>query len=74
MMADSPWLAELKASIARNAGGNHAGEQQALGALELLPSVPDDEIRRAYLASDGEAGDPLVEVLIAVIEQRGIDL
>ncbi len=69
-MTDSQWLADLKASIA----GDGAGEQQALGALELLPSVSDDEIRRAYLATEGEAGDPLVEVLIAVTEQRGIDL
>lgn len=73
-MTDSHWLAELKSTIARNRDDDDAPEQIALGAQELLASVPDDEIRRAYLATDGEPGDPLADMLSAALEQRGIDL
>ena len=74
IMTDSPWLTDLKAWAARNADDDDAIEQIALGTQELLASVPDDEIREAYLATSGTPGDPIADILLVAIEQRGIDL
>lgn len=73
-MTDSTWLSDLKAAAARNADDDDAAEQMALGAQELMASVPDAEIRQAYLETSGEPGDPLVDMLFTAIQDRGIDL
>ncbi len=46
--------------------------------MDNLPIAPadmtDTDLRRAYLATDGEPGDPVADGLIAEIEQRQLDI
>ena len=49
-------------------------EASALDHAERIASMTDDDVRRAYLATDGEDGAPWVEALIAELQTRGIDV
>ncbi|MES2339616.1 MAG: hypothetical protein V4537_16110 [Pseudomonadota bacterium] len=73
-MTDSPWLTELTAMAERQAHDDDPAEQMNLAAQELLASVPNDEIRSAYLATDAEPGNLIADALLAAIEVRNIDL
>ncbi len=73
-MTDSAWLIDVKAWVKRAAQDDDPAEQMALGVEELLASVPDDEIRRAYDEINAEPGDPLGDFLAAALQQRDVDL
>lgn len=49
-------------------------EAKALDHAERIATMTDDAVRRAYLNTDGEEGDPWTEALIAELQTRGIDV
>ena len=52
----------------------HTDEQQALECQDRIETMTDDEIRRAYLATDGVPGEQWVDLLAAALEARGIGI
>jgi hypothetical protein len=73
-MTDADWLSELRIWTERAVGDDDPAEQVALGVQELLEGVSDDEIRRAYLETDGKPGDPFADALADECERRGLDI
>ena len=49
-------------------------EAQALDIQDRLATMTDEELRAAYLACEGECGEPLLEALVAELEARNIDI
>lgn len=73
-MIESLWLTELREWAARQALDDDPTEQLALGAQELLASVPNNEIVAAYEASSGEPNHLVADALAAVMQHRNLDL
>ncbi len=42
--------------------------------LAMPTALTDAELIAAFLATDGEPGDPLADALLAEIERRGLDV
>ena len=52
---------------------DHEYEQRILEIQDRVLTMTDEEVRGAYLASDGEAGDPWVDALVQAHKDRDID-
>lgn len=51
-----------------------AVEQHTLVCQDRIETMADEEIRRAYLATDGMPGNQWVDLLADALETRGIDV
>ncbi len=52
----------------------HDREATALSFAERLATMTDADVRTAYLATDGAAGDPWADALAAEAQARNIDI
>lgn len=52
----------------------HEYDQRIFKIEDRILTMTDDEIRAAYLASDGEPGDPWVDALTSALDAPGIDI
>jgi hypothetical protein len=66
---DNPTLARMVEAI--DEISEDTARRMIAAAFEGLS---DDELRGAYMASDGEPGDPFADLLAVAAEERGIDL
>ena len=49
-------------------------ERTALEYQDRIAAMSDDEVRREFLKTDGEPGDPWADALAAALNERNIDV
>ena len=52
---------------------DHEYEQRILEIQDRVLTMTDEEIRAAYIVSDGEPGDPWADALLQAMQDRQID-
>lgn len=68
-MSDNPTLSRMVEAIEELSEDT---VRRLIGAA--FERMSDADLRGAYLATDGEPGDPIADMLAIVAEDRGLDL
>lgn len=67
-------LARLTSAAHHRSMTDDEYERRALELQDQIAAMTDKELVRAYNQTDGNPGDPYVEALLAVIQERNLDL